>query len=99
MHSESIFFATFREGKTNYSKDKWAYPDVITYQYQWIHQAAKQVGLKCIKINWTSPHLQIWVGFVKNDFDRKLLKKLKTINTLQDHRKKSRSKWLQKIVR
>ena len=88
MHNESMFFASFKEGDNNYSEDKWAYPDVITYQYNWIEQSARQIGLQCTKIDWTSPHLQTWVVFVRSYFDKNMLEKLKTINTFHHYRRK-----------
>ncbi len=67
MHDNSFFFASFKQGETNYSADHWAYPEVITYRFEWMKKQANKYGLKCIKLDWISPHLQTWLLFSKSN--------------------------------
>jgi cyclopropane fatty-acyl-phospholipid synthase-like methyltransferase len=52
MKADSIFSATFMKGESNYSGEKWVYPECITYTLEYMTQIINESGLKCQTIEW-----------------------------------------------
>jgi len=63
MKETSIFSATFVKGNSNYSGEKWVYPDTVTYTEQRMVELANNAGLDFKTINWYHPNRQTWALF------------------------------------
>jgi len=99
MHNKSIFFASFMVGDSDYEGQDWVYPKVISYTMNWMTKTAEKAKLRCQKIEWTSPHLQTWVAFTLNDFDKKEIEELKTANAFIKYSLIRKSQYGKQIVK
>ena len=74
MDSESLFVATFVEGKENYAGLRWAYQadalswtdewekrGSVAYTFDFLHDLASRCELACQRIDWPHPR-QRWIG-------------------------------------
>lgn len=71
MQPESIFVATFVEGKQNYSGKKWVYPGCVSYTYDYMKFLIEHIGMYCQKIDYPHPNMQTWIAITlqKNTVD------------------------------
>lgn len=65
MNEDSVFLATYLEGKTDNPSPEWAYPQIIPYKHTTIEGIASSHNLSCIRIPFDSLIGQTWVAFVR----------------------------------
>jgi hypothetical protein len=63
MKDASLFAASFVEGDSDYTGDKWIYPDTVRYRATTISQLAAEVGLACRRLDWFHIGGQAWFVF------------------------------------
>lgn len=61
MKKESLFFATFCEGKSNYKDNKWVYPSKVEYTFNFINNLCRKIYLECKRLNYRHPGGQTWI--------------------------------------
>ncbi len=61
MKRNSIFVATYFEGKSSYTGDKWVYPGGVTYTPQHMMEMIGEHGLTFRRFDWPVPSSQVWI--------------------------------------
>ncbi|MGB3405652.1 MAG: class I SAM-dependent methyltransferase [Microcoleaceae cyanobacterium] len=70
MKENSIFLATFVEGESNYSGERWVYPSCVTYTIECIINLAEEQGLICKRVDFPHPNAQSWLAISQSSLDR-----------------------------
>lgn len=70
MKSNTIFAATFIEGKQDYERDEWVYPSVVTYKMSTMKTLAKIFDLYSQPVNWQHPnnHTRLLISPYKKEY-------------------------------
>jgi hypothetical protein len=65
MLDSSIFLASYLEGESDYSEDRWVYPGVSRYTFATVRSFAREHELRCAPAGWPHPGRQTWLVFYR----------------------------------
>jgi len=72
IQSTGSFLATAYLGDSDYTGDKWVYPECVSFKFSTIKKIANDVSMNATKLDWPHPNGQIWILFTSKTNSSKL---------------------------